>query len=152
MGGVTDALFGGGKSKSSNKAFGALSPLLTNNITGGNNAFSRMSALLGLGGDQEAAQEGFNNYLDSTGYQSMLKSGSDAIGSNMAARGAFRSGATGKALTKFGQDLGQQKFGDYLGQLANLSGMGLQSAGILAGAGGQSTSRQQPGIVNSLFG
>lgn len=59
----------------------------------------------------------FQNYLNSTGYKFQLQQGQDAINSNSAAKGLLNSGATAKALTSYGQNLGSNYFNTYLGQL-----------------------------------
>lgn len=78
-----------------------------------------------------AYQNAFNNYLNSTGYQFMLGQGQDAITGSAAARGLLNSGATAKALTKYGQDTGSQYFDKYMSQLGNMNNTlgGTASAG-----------------------
>lgn len=155
MGGVVKTIFGGSSSKSDsrNQAFGTLSGLLSGNIGQGNNAMGTVAALLGLGGDKQAADGAFNNYLDSSGYKFLQDSGNQAITGSAASRGLLRSGSTGERFQEFGQDLASTKFNEYLGQLGGLGNYGLQSAGTLAGAGQVSTSKgsSQNGIFNSLF-
>ena len=63
----------------------------------------------------------FKSYLDSTGYQFQFDQGQRAITGSAAARGLLNSGATAKALTKYGQNIGKQYFSDYLGQLGNMN-------------------------------
>ena len=84
----------------------------------------------GLGfGDTAQTDAAFQNFLNSTGFRSQLAAGSEAITGNQAARGLLNSGATLKRLTRFGQDLGQQGFTNFLGQLGNVAGRGLTAAG-----------------------
>ena len=99
MGGLTRALFGGGKSTQTtdNQAYGTLLGLLKGNIGLGNTAMGTLGSLLGIG-DPAAGQAAMKNFLDSTGYKTMLDSGSQAIVNNNAAKGLFRSGDTGKRL------------------------------------------------------
>lgn len=155
MGGIVKGLFGGSKQSSSsgNSAFGQLQGLLSGNIGQGNSAMSTIGALLGLGGDKAGADKAYNNYLTSTGYQSMMKGGQDAITGSAAAKGLLSSGATAKGLTTFGQNLGKQSFSDFLGQLTGLGQYGLNSANTLASAGQTSSSKgsSSTGIINSLF-
>jgi hypothetical protein len=158
MGGLTKTLFGGSSSKSSqssdNQAYGALAPALTPNIGTGNGAMSLLGSMLGIG-DPSAAAGAYKNFLSGTGFQSMLDTGSKAITGNAASRGLLDSGATGKGLEAYGQNLGMQKVGDFMGQLTGLGNYGLQSAQTLASAGNKSTmtstGSSQGGIVNSLF-
>lgn len=77
-----------------------------------------------------SAGNAFNNYLNSTGYQFQLGQGQDAIASSAAARGLLNSGATAKALTKFGQNLASTTFNNYLSQLGGIGTAG-QNAGTL---------------------
>lgn len=155
MGGIGRALFGGSKNKSSsgNRAFDEIRNLLSGNIGQGNSAMATIGALLGLGGDKAAADAAHQNYLNSSGYKAMMDSGQDAITTNASAKGLFRSGATGKALTNFGQQLGSQKFNEFLQQLTGLGQYGLNSANTITAAGqyGTGSGTSSGGIVNSLF-
>lgn len=141
MSGLVDSVFGGGGQKAAKKsaeytkemyadAKGALSPYYTQ----GGSAMGMMGGLLGLGGtaEQDAA---FKNFMDSTGYQFLLDSGSKAITGNMAAKGLLNSGATLKALTNFGQNLASTKTAEMMGLLQGMAGIGAGAAGSLAGAG-----------------
>lgn len=133
-------------------------------------------ALLGLGGDQAAAEAAFDQYRDSTGYKFRMNQGMEAIEGSRAARGILNSGATAKELTQFGQDFASaefEKFNDQLSQQRQLgmaeAGQGLQAALGVASAGSQSgaaaasatargTQNQMSGIgglvrgVASIFG
>lgn len=154
MGGLTRALFGGSKQKSSsdNQAYGTLSKMLTGNIGQGNAAMSTLGSLLGIG-DPGSGKAALDNFLDSTGFKFLMDSGSKAITGNAAARGLLNSGFTGKRLTQFGQDLGLTKVGELMDRLTSLGQYGLNSANTVASAGGRSTStgKSSPGIFNSLF-
>ncbi len=109
--------------------------ILNPTITRGDVAGDRLSALLGLGGDEAAANDAFDKYLESTGYQFMRDQGRDAITSTRATQGLLNSGATLKSLEKYGQGVGSQAFGGYLGQLTDLSRQGLSAGSALAGVG-----------------
>lgn len=78
--------------------------------------------LLGQAPVTDATQNGFNNYLNSTGYQFQQQQGTAALTGSAAARGLLNSGATAKALTSYGQGLAGSSFNNYLGQLGTLSG------------------------------
>lgn len=136
IGGI-GSIFGGNKTKKvANQAFDwAKSSPLANYLGQGAGANSQMGALLGLGGDTGAANDAFNNYLGSTGYNFTLDQGSKAITGNAAARGLLGSGATAKALTNYGQNTAQQYFNNYLAQLAGLSSQGLSAGNSIVGAG-----------------
>lgn len=141
MGDVIGGLFGGGyDQKAANQALTGFNwlkdnPQLQGYINNGSGANSAIAALLGLGGDSAAAKSAFNNYLDSTGYKFNLQQGTGAINANAASRGLLNSGATGKALTSYGQNLGSQYFNSYLGQLGGLAGEGLQGINMIGQAG-----------------
>lgn len=98
-------------------------------------ANSTISNLLNIGGandNTQASQAAFDNYLNSTGYKFQMKQGQDAIASSAAARGLLNSGATAKALTKFGQGTGSQYFNDYLQQAGTVANRGEAAASDLA--------------------
>jgi len=106
-------------------------------LPAGGQAMQAQSDLLGLGGDPAAAQAAYQNYLNSTGYQGQMQAGQQAITGSAAARGMLGSGATAKALTGFGQQLGAQSFGNYLGQLGGMANMGLHAGNMMGQAAGQ---------------
>lgn len=99
----------------------------------GGQANQAIGSALGLGGPGGQQQQ-FQNFLDSTGFQAQLQAGSQAITGNRAARGLLGSGATLKRLNTFGQDLAQQGFTNFLGQLGGVAQRGLGAAGGAAGA------------------
>lgn len=104
--------------------------------------------LLGLNGaaGSAAAQPGFNNYLNSTGYNFQKQQGDASLTGSAAARGLLGSGATGKALTSYGQNLASTTFNNYLG---NLSGLNTQQQGT-ANAG--TTASGQVGAAGNTGG
>lgn len=93
--------------------------------------------LLGVTPITGQTQNGFKNYLNSTGYKFQMQQGSDAITGSAAARGLVNSGSTGKALTQFGQGLAANSFNNYLGHLNTLAGGAQTSLGQVAQAGTQ---------------
>lgn len=80
-------------------------------------------APMGYNGAMDGApqQNAFNSYLNSTGYDFQMDQGQRAITGSAAAKGLLNSGATAKALTRFGQNLGKGYFSDYLNQLSGMS-------------------------------
>lgn len=101
------------------------------------------SQLLGTAPITQQTQNGFNNYLNSTGYNFQMKQGQDAITGSAAARGLLGSGSTAKALTQYGQGLAGQTFNNYLSNLSGLNSQqqGTANAGLTAsGAVGQAGS------------
>lgn len=116
----------------------------------------------------------FNNYRNSTGYQFRFNEGMRAID---AGAPVLNSGARLKAALNYGQNIASNEFGNYLGQLANQQGVGLDGASAQAGVGqnyansvsannnsagtaaanaalmrGQATSNMWGGIANGLGG
>ena len=85
------------------------------------------------------------NFRTDPGYQFRFDEGVRATDAAQASNEMFRSGATGKALEKFGQSLADQSyqtylanantaFGNYYNKLQALSGQGLTAAGGIATA------------------
>lgn len=101
----------------------------------GAQAAGLQAGLLGLGGDQEAAEQAFQQYQDSTGYQFRLDQGMDAIEGSRAARGILNSGATSKALMEHGQNFASAEYNNYLDRLSQQQNTGLQSAYQVASSG-----------------
>lgn len=113
------------------------SPVGKQYLPTGATANQAQADLLGIGGDPTRAANAFQNYANSTGLQFQLQQGQNAITSSAAARGLLNSGATLKALTKYGQNLGSTTFNNYLSQLGGLSTQGLQAGQLIGGAGSQ---------------
>ena len=82
-------------------------------------------------------QAGFQGFRDSSGYQFRLNEGLGAVNANAYARGLGDSGATLKALQRYGQNAASDEFGRYLGQLGNVSQAGAQGRGLVANVGMQ---------------
>lgn len=92
------------------------------NATGaGAQTQSQEAQLLGTAPMTQQAQTGFNNYLNSTGYQFQQQQGDQALTGSAAARGILGSGSTAKALTQYGQGLAGQSFNNYLNNLSGLN-------------------------------
>jgi hypothetical protein len=98
--------------------------------------------LLGQAPVTSATQNGFSNYLNSTGYNFQLGQGQSAIAGSAASKGILNSGDTAKALTQYGQNLATGSFNNYLGQLGSLNNQqgatatqGLQADQTVAQAG-----------------
>jgi hypothetical protein len=110
----------------------------------GTSALGKITNLLGLG---ELTQEGNNDgiywvkgdnakglqtnaladFQTTPGYQFRQEEGTKALDRSAASKGAVRSGAQIKAVTKFGQDIASEEYGNYLSSLFNLAGMGGQA-------------------------
>lgn len=100
----------------------------------GMQAGNAMNALLGFG-DATQANQAFDRFRNSSGYDFRLNQGMNALASNFRGRGVSQSGAADKALLRFGQDYGSNEFGRYMGYLGNQQGVGLSAASALAGVG-----------------
>ena len=74
---------------------------------------------------QQLQQSAFDRFRNTPGYQFGLQTGFDQVQASAAARGGLFSGATMKALQKFGNDYAdQQGYTPYMNRLASLAGMG----------------------------
>lgn len=124
------------------------SPLATEYLPAGGRANAAQADLLGIGGDPAAADNAFARFRDSTGYDFQMKQGQDAIASSAAARGTLNSGATLKALMKYGQGLGGNAFQQYLSNLGGLAQSGLSAGASIGGAGSQAGATGAGAIAN----
>jgi len=143
--GIFDAIFN--PSKNTNRAYGQASadfnaargqtdPYYSGQLQGGMQANSMMYDLLGINGP-EAQARAQSAYSNSPGYESQLAAGTQALDQSGAAAGMGRSGAQMKALQGYGQDLYNQGFQTYLGQLAGVGDSGARGASGLMGNSGQ---------------
>lgn len=74
---------------------------------------------------QQSQQAAFDRFRNTPGYQFGLQTGFDQVQASAAARGSLMSGATLKALQRFGNDYAdQQGYTPYMNRLASLAGMG----------------------------
>lgn len=103
----------------------------------GRDAGALQAGLLGIG-DSAASNAAFQRYLDSTGYQFELGQGQNSIASSAAARGGLNSGATLRALQRYGQGLAGQRFDNYLNNLNGITDRGFRAGGAIADAYGRS--------------
>lgn len=119
-----------------------------------NSGLLQLQQLLGIGGNKGAENYGSlmqqftgDNLASDPGYQFGLKQGTTAIERSAAARGGLYSGATLKALNRYGQDYGGTKFGEafnrnqatndsMFNRFASLAGLG-QTGTSQIGAAGQ---------------
>lgn len=139
-----------GSTQSSNQAYPGLSTSLAGNIGNVGAAGGQLASMLGLNGSQ-GQNQAFQNWQNSTGYQFGLNQGMQSINGNAAAQGLLGSGATGKALETYGQNYANTQYGNYTNLLQSLLNSGNQSAGVLAGAGQQSSGQNSssPGLFGS---
>lgn len=109
--------------------------MATPTVDRGNAAGAQINALLGLGGNPQAAQDALATFQNATGYQNRLAQGQRSINSGYAARGVLESGAAQKALLKYGQDYASNELGNYINVLGNQQQAGLGAMGNVTGAG-----------------
>ena len=83
-----------------------------------------------------AAQNAFQQFRDSTGYQFRLGEGQKGLERSAAARGGLLSGAAIKAAADYGQNTASGEFGNYFNYLMNIANGG-QSALNNTGQAGQ---------------
>lgn len=96
--------------------------------TGANDIIARLFGLNGQPADLSAFEA-------SPGYQFRLSEGQKALENSAAARGGLFSGATGKALTNYGQNSASQEFDNYINRLFGQQQMGANVAGNLGSLG-----------------
>ena len=122
----------------------------------GTAAVSKITNLLGLGsietnggnyntygwnptGAKEKQDAAFADFQTTPGYQFRMDEGSKALDRSAASRGMLRSGAQQKALTAFGQGIASEEYGNYMGNLLSMSGLGNQAASSANNTSGQLT-------------
>lgn len=107
-----------------------------------NTSLARVQEMLGIGGDARSAGYGSwsrpitpQNVQADPGYQFGLSQGNQNIQGSAAASGGLFSGATGKALTRYGSDYATTKYGDAYNRLAADQDRSRNALMQLAGAG-----------------
>lgn len=131
-----------GSSYSANQAYPMLSSALGGTVGTGTSAGNQLANMLGLNGSQ-GQNQGFQDWQNSTGYQFGLNQGTQAITGSAAAKGLEDSGATGKALTQYGQNYANTQYQNYINPLQSLLSSGLQAGSVISGAGNTSQSQNQ---------
>jgi hypothetical protein len=138
--GILSSLFGGGKSSSTNLAYPQLNAALSPAVDTGVNALNTLGSNLGS----------FDDYKKNAGFDFTLGESLKGITGASAARGMLNSGMTGKAFQKYGTNLTNQFYENWLNKLGNVSQLGLGAAGTLAGAGQVNTSKNSGGIIPGI--
>lgn len=85
---------------------------------------------------QPVEDDRYGGFYASPGYQFRVNEGVSALDKSAASRGRLRSGAQNKALTRYGQGIASEEFGNYTNRLAQIAGLG-------GGAASQSASAAQ---------
>ena len=97
-----------------------------------NRGYQSFADALGLNG-QAGTQRAVNQFQTAPGYQFQLGQGLNAIDRGAAARGALSSGGTLAAEQKYGGDLANQSWNQYLGNLSGYNSLAPNLAGATAG-------------------
>ncbi len=100
-------------------------------------ATNQLSALLGISGDQGAANSNFTNSLFYQGGENAFNTERDAINSGLSDQGLLYSQARINGVEDARQRNFQNAFSQYLGANQGLAGIGLQGAGGQANLYGQ---------------
>lgn len=95
----------------------------------------------------QAAQQGFSDWRDNTGYQFRFNEGIRAIDAGAPVR---NSGATLKARQQYGQNIGSQEFYNYMGALTGQQQVGTGAANALSGV--NSTYANNAGNIAQMQG
>lgn len=111
----------------------------------GTNALNRLNAL-----NQPGANVAQFLTMD-PGYGFRLSEGQKALERSAAARGGLLSGATGKALTRFGQDYGSQEFTNAYNRLAGIANLGPSAAGVMNNLGSGYGQSAGAGLMNQGY-
>jgi hypothetical protein len=117
-------------------------------LQGGANASNEMQGLLGIGGDPNAANKAFNNFLGSTNYKFQLGQGLNAVSGNQAAKGMLDSGSTLKALNNYGQGMAGNALQGYMTNLGNVGTQGIDMAKTIGAAGSQAGQAGASALMN----
>jgi hypothetical protein len=98
-------------------------------------------ALTKLEGAVDYTPFNYNAFTADPGYAFRLSEGQKALERSAAARGGLMSGATGKALTRYGQEMGSQEYTNAFNRYQTERAAKLQPLQSLAGVG-QTTAQQ----------
>ena len=103
-------------------------------VAAGSSVTPTISAALGLSGS-DAADNAFNLYKNSTGYNFRFNEGQRAMTSALGSRGYLDSGEATKSALKYGQGLASTEYGNWLSAVTGQQSMGLAAASAQAGVG-----------------
>lgn len=126
-------------------------PTNTTNILGTqSNPVSTPAAIGTPANPISAADSGsaLENFSNSAGMNFLRDQGVKAIDASQAGKGVLQSGATGQALTEFGQNLGNTYLNNYLTHLNDYANIGSKNNAILGSTGTVSTGQSQ-GMLSS---
>ena len=105
-----------------------------------------------LGNLQKLNSGDFSAFTQSPDYQFALDEGFKAMDRSAASRGRLYSGGYGQDLTKYGQGLATQNYGNYYNRLAALANVGQTTASGLGGLGSRGRGRgEECVLLSALF-
>jgi hypothetical protein len=116
------------------RQFDALQKLLQPFVSGGTNAMTALSNLIGLGGSNAQASA-VSEIQNSPEFTAALQSGENAIRQNASATGGLRGGNTQAALAQFSPQLLAQTINNQYSRLGNLASLGQNAAAGVGNAG-----------------
>jgi hypothetical protein len=93
--------------------------------------------------------QGYQGFQASPGYQFAMDQGTQAVQGSVAARNGLNSGAAMTELTRFGQGLANQEYGNYYNRLSGLAGTGLAAAGAQGDIGQRYGNAIAGNIINA---
>lgn len=98
---------------------------------------------------QQAAQNAFDQFRQSTNYQFRLGEGLDAVNSGYAGNGVLQSGAALRGINDYAQNMASGELGNYLALLGQQQGVGAGAASAAAGVGQNFANNAANLIVNN---
>lgn len=101
----------------------------------GQGAVGKLAAAYGVGANGESITPDRTGFETSPGYDFRLSEGVKAAERSAAARGQLASGATMKAVQRYGEGLASSEWENYTGHLAQLAGIGQQATNATQQAG-----------------
>ena len=130
------------------RQFDAIQELLKPFVSTGQTALTQQSNLIGLGGT-EAQQQAISQLTASPLFQSSVQQSENALLQNASATGGLRGGNTQAALATLRPNLLRQTIADQLGQLGQVSSMGLGAA-TQTGQFGQASSNNVTNMLGQI--
>lgn len=101
------------------------------------------------GGTPAAPADRYGGFYASPGYQFRLDEGTRALDRSAAARGMLLSGAQNKALTRYGQGVASEEFGNYANALRSIAGIGQVANQGVSGAASNYGANAANAMMNS---
>lgn len=96
----------------------------------GKNALAAYAYELGLGPNPSTPENPYGGFTATPGYQFRFNQGTEAVNALAGAGGGLDSGATREALTRFGQGIASDEYGQYLARLGGFADAGLSAANM----------------------